>query len=193
MKYKALLPTQLFIIFEYMPIVMFTSSANTDNHYNFYIPQNYINKLSTLINLELTLNNGFLIDLSSVDFQYTKQAWILKVFKKTSRSLLFFLSYYIYWSKLKITLFSFLKKKINKYSLISIERFYFNSNWLEREVAEMYGIYFYKKNDTRNLLLEYSFLHNPMLKNFPCEGYSEVYFNTLNTGVTTLNIESVEL
>ena len=62
---------------------------------------------------------------------------------------------------------------------VSVENLYFNFWWLEREVAEMHGIVFLFKYDTRNLLLEYFNIFKPLKKQFPSFGLIEVYFNLI--------------
>ena len=64
-----------------------------------------------------------------------------------------------------------------KKSIKTVSNFFFNAGWLERETSEMYGITFKKQWDSRNLLLEYSFNENPMLKEFPVTGYEEIKYN----------------
>jgi NADH dehydrogenase (ubiquinone) Fe-S protein 3 len=48
---------------------------------------------------------------------------------------------------------------------------------MEREVSEMYGLSYDNKKDVRSLLLDYSRNEFPMLKDFPTEGYNDIYYN----------------
>jgi NADH:ubiquinone oxidoreductase subunit C len=57
----------------------------------------------------------------------------------------------------------------------------------------MYGINFFFKNDTRRLLLDYTKVEHPLLKNFQSEGFNETFYNILDNQVCTLFNESVEL
>jgi NADH:ubiquinone oxidoreductase subunit C len=52
-----------------------------------------------------------------------------------------------------------------------------NTNWLEREVGELYGLIFDGKNDTRNLMLQYGDTSAPFKKSFPAIGLKELYYN----------------
>lgn len=182
-----------FLIFEHLPILFFISKTNNKNHYNYYIPQHYFKIVNLFLSLELNLNYNFLIDLSALDLQKTKQNWIFIKLNKNINNILIYSIYYLYFLKTKICFFCFLKKQSLKNYFFSIEDIFFNSNWLEREVSEMFGIYFFNKLDTRNLLLEYSAMYNPMLKNFPCEGYFEIYYNFFNENISQIKIESIEL
>lgn len=83
---------------------------------------------------------------------------------------------------------------VNKFTKIySIEKFFLNANWLERELIEFFNIQVFLKNDTRNLLLDYNLMINPLLKNFPTEGYQELYFNFNTYTLDYINSDFVEL
>lgn len=193
MKIDLKAPLQIFIIFENLPIVFFTAKANSTNHYNCYIPPKYVRSVSTLLSSEVTLNYNYLVDISAVDLEKTNQTWLIKTFKKISNKILMFSTYYFYWAKIRLTFFSFVKSQKHKINLNSIENLFFNANWLEREVSEMFGVYFFNKVDNRNLLLEYSCSWSPMLKDFPCEGYFESYYNFFDGNIEQVQVESVEL
>lgn len=59
-------------------------------------------------------------------------------------------------------------------SLVSI---YNNSNWSEREMYDLFGIYFVNNPDLRRLLTDYGFEGFPLRKDFPLTGYSEVRYD----------------
>ena len=83
----------------------------------------------------------------------------------------------------------FLKTDINK----TIIGLYLNSNWLERELVEFFGLIYFDKVDTRNLLLDYNFTSNPLLKSFPTEGYQEIFYNFSSHTLDYTAAEFVEL
>lgn len=68
----------------------------------------------------------------------------------------------------------------------SAEPLFFNFWWLEREVSEMSGIFFFNKLDTRNLLMEYFNSLNPLLKSFPVTGFDEIFFNHLGNLIVVI-------
>ena len=57
----------------------------------------------------------------------------------------------------------------------------------------MYNVIFLNKTDTRRLLLDYSKNENPLLKNYPSSGYTELFYNIFENQVTATNVEVIDL
>ena len=72
-------------------------------------------------------------------------------------------------------------------SVVSIFR---NANWWEREVWDLYGIFFSNHPDLRRILTDYGFEGYPMRKDFPVYGYVEVFYDSIQKRIL---IESIEL
>jgi len=64
---------------------------------------------------------------------------------------------------------------------------------LERETGEMFKISYNFKTDTRRLLLDYSRQENPLLKDYPVEGFSDAFYNFFEDQVVYNNSTVVEL
>lgn len=76
------------------------------------------------------------------------------------------------------------------FALTSIADIFPSANWLEREVYDMFGIFFFNHPDLRRILTDYGFEGHPMRKDFPLAGHVEVRYDTIKGRVV---IEPVEL
>ena len=57
------------------------------------------------------------------------------------------------------------------------------ANWFEREIFDMFGIFFKGHPDLRRLLTDYGFRGHPLRKDFPTTGYSEVRYDDVEKRV----------
>lgn len=75
----------------------------------------------------------------------------------------------------------FIKIHLNNFfSIDTICDLYSNANWLEREVWDMFGIFFYGHNDLRRILNNYGFNGYAMRKDFSLNGYVSFRYDDLN-------------
>ena len=71
-----------------------------------------------------------------------------------------------------------LKTKVNELEMLdSVSYYYANADWLEREVWDMFGIYFNEHPDLRRILTDYGFDGHPLRKDFPLTGFMEVIYD----------------
>lgn len=59
----------------------------------------------------------------------------------------------------------------------SVSKFFKGVTWLEREVFDMFGIFFKQNNDLRRILTDYGFEGFPLRKDFPVFGFIEKYYS----------------
>lgn len=59
----------------------------------------------------------------------------------------------------------------------SLTPIFINANWWEREIWDLYGIFFENHPDLRRILSDYGFEGYPMRKDFPLYGYIELRYD----------------
>lgn len=180
-------PINIFIVFEKINPVIYTSKTLTPNHYVCFINDKWYYGLNLFLKKELFFNFSQLTEMSCIDtLKYNKFVPELSMIQ--NKRFLMYNIYYMYWIKIRMTLIQF-----NTNEIESIDYIYRNASWLEREVGEMYNIKFKNKKDNRSLLLDYSRNEYPMLKDFPTEGYYEIYFDFFENKLQYIKNEFIEL
>lgn len=76
--------------------------------------------------------------------------------------------------------------------LESLTYLYHNADWLERELWDMFGIYIVNHNDLRRILTDFGFDGNPLKKDFPLTGFSEVSYDELSDKVIYKPVELMQ-
>ena len=92
----------------------------------------------------------------------------------------------IIYNLLSLRFNSRLKIKIQSNELQPIDSIitiYKAANWCEREVWDMFGIFFENHPDLRRILTDYGFEGHPLRKDFPLSGFLEVFYNELKKRV----------
>lgn len=64
-----------------------------------------------------------------------------------------------------------------------------SAGWWEREVWDMFGIFFSGHPDLRRILTDYGFQGHPLRKDFPLTGYTEVRYDDSEKRVVTESLE----
>ena len=73
--------------------------------------------------------------------------------------------------------------------LFNQKRVFASAGWLEREVWDLFGIYFTDNGDLRRILTDYGFTGHPLRKDFPLTGFHELVYNDAEGRVTSEPVE----
>lgn len=80
--------------------------------------------------------------------------------------------------------------KVKEFSaVVSISSLFKAANWLEREIFDLFGIFFICHKDLRRILTDYGFIGFPLRKDFPLSGFIEVYYEDANKTIIYKNLE----
>ena len=108
------------------------------------------------------MNFKQLIDITAVDYPENERRF----------KLIYLLLSHEFNSRVIIDFF------INENEMVStLTSIFPSSNWMEREVFDMYGIKFNDHPDLRRILTDYGFEGHPLRKDFPLTGHNEVRYS----------------
>jgi NADH/F420H2 dehydrogenase subunit C len=74
-------------------------------------------------------------------------------------------------------------------NLSSLVNIYPSSNWLEREIWDLFGIFFSNHPDLRRILTDYGFQGFPLRKDFPLTGFVELFYSEENKRIMYAPVE----
>ena len=134
------------------------------SHEQLYLNIDNEDLLDVILFLKININTKFkqLIDITAVDYPEKDRRFKL-VYLLLSHEFNF-----------RILIDFFINENEIATSLTSV---FPSSNWMEREVFDMYGIKFKDHPDLRRILTDYGFVGHPLRKDFPLTGHNEVRYS----------------
>jgi NADH:ubiquinone oxidoreductase subunit C len=103
-----------------------------------------------------------LIDIISYDLLYIKNRFII----------IYLLNSFLFNNQILL----FLKNSSKILNIISIWNIFFNANWFEREIWDLFGIFFFNHPNLQKLLTDYGFKGYPLRKDFPLIGFNDLFY-----------------
>jgi NADH dehydrogenase (ubiquinone) Fe-S protein 3 len=168
---------QYFIyIFNFFPYFKYKVLLSK-NHLFIYIYINNVHKVMYVLRNHLNLRFTILSDIVGADY-IDKQFRFQIIYNCLSIR-----------SNIRVFVKTWTNEIISVPSLTGLFR---SSYWLEREVYDMFGIYFDNHPDLRRLLTDYGFEGHPLKKDFPLTGYLEVRYDESNKKILTESIQLVQ-
>ena len=134
------------------------------NHNQIYLNIENIDLLEVILFLKNNNEIKFkqLIDITAVDYPENERRF----------KIVYLLLSHEFNSRIIISFY------INENEIVtSLTSVFPSSNWMEREVFDMYGIKFKDHPDLRRILTDYNFEGYPLRKDFPLTGHNEVRYS----------------
>lgn len=137
-------------------------SISSKNETVFYVFPQFLIPFFSFLKNHINTQFKILIDVTAVDYP--------------SRALRFELVYNLlsisYNARIRI------KTCIDETTPVaSVTQLYSSAGWWEREVWDMFGIFFSNHPDLRRILTDYGFQGHPLRKDFPLTGFIEVRYD----------------
>lgn len=146
----------------------FKDMVLSDSIYFFKTDYKLVNNLLFFLKSHTLFQFKFLYDISA-SINYKKGNSSLELNKFT-------VYYYLSSYKFNMKIIVYTQITNEKNFLDSVCNLYQSSIWLEREIWDMFGIFFINNPDLRRILTDYGFSYNPLLKEFPVKGFFELKY-----------------
>jgi NADH-quinone oxidoreductase subunit C len=73
--------------------------------------------------------------------------------------------------------------------LFTLSDIFSSADWSEREVWDLFGVYFLGHSDLRRILTDYSFKGHPLRKDFPTTGFFESFYDDYQKSIVYEKVE----
>ena len=152
-------------------------SVYNKNEMTFYVFPEYIFPILFYLKNHINTQFKMLLDVTAVDYP-----------SRVSRfQVVYHLLSISYNARIRI------KTCVNEISaLSSVTKLYSSAGWWEREVWDMFGIFFSDHPDLRRILTDYGFQGHPLRKDFPLSGFVEVRYDDSEKRVITEPVEMTQ-
>jgi len=152
-------------------------SVYNKNEITFYVFPEYIFPILFYLKNHINTQFKMLLDVTAVDYP-----------SRVSRfQVVYHLLSISYNARIRI------KTCVNEINaLSSVTKLYSYDGWWEREVCDMFGIFFSGHPDLRRILTDYGFQGHPLRKDFPLSGFVEVRYDDSEKRVITEPVEMTQ-
>ena len=152
-------------------------SVYNKNEITFYVFPEYVFPILFYLKNHINTQFKMLLDVTAVDYP-----------SRVSRfQVVYHLLSISYNARIRI------KTCVNEISaLSSVTKLYSSAGWWEREVWDMFGIFFSDHPDLRRILTDYGFQGHPLRKDFPLSGFVEVRYDDSEKRVITEPVEMTQ-
>jgi len=127
-----------------------------------YIHAELLNEFVELVSFDTKFGLEQLLDIFAVDYPFKKKRFEIN---------------YIFLNIKSIIRLVFKVALFKDFPIFSLTKYFKSANWLEREVWDMFGIFFFEHPDLRRILTDYGFDGYPLRKDFPITGFKEVRYD----------------
>jgi NADH:ubiquinone oxidoreductase subunit C len=127
-----------------------------------YINHEILSNFSIFLKLNTFFKCESLLDIYCIDY--------------TSRNKRFEITYVFlsYFFNFRLNVRTIIDKTTN---LVSLSNIFKSANWLEREIWDLFCVFFTDHSDLRRILTDYGFDGFPMRKDFPLSGFIEIKYD----------------
>lgn len=153
------------------------------NEFYVTILKEYLYECVSLLKQSLLFKISSLVDIFAID-------WLWRLFKfSIFYNLYSFLYNYRLFLVINVVVYSGL---IFGSGVCSLAQLFPSVIWLEREVWDLFGIYFYNHPDLRRILTDYGFAGYPLRKDFPLIGFREIRYDDKMKVIVSENLKLMQ-